>query len=68
MDVADVAGLVSHTCGVEEGDKFVLVIRKDVVVDPRQITALKLGFEWDPEAAHRVRQPIYYSSKMSDDA
>ena len=63
-DVAETAGLVAHSFGVEDVDRHVVVWRKEFAPCEDELEACKQGIEWDPvrnanekyEAAKRKKQ------------
>jgi hypothetical protein len=55
-EVADIAGLASFSFGVDEVDRYVMLWKKEHAPTDDELTALRNGEVWDPEAAKLAAQ------------
>lgn len=55
-DVAEVAGLTSHSFGEEDVDRYIMLFKKEHPPSEEELEALRSGKEYDPLAAELRRQ------------
>ena len=56
QDVADVAGMVCHSFGVEDVDRHVVVFKHESLPCDEELAAMRRGETYDPEVARLRRQ------------
>jgi len=66
-DVADVAGLVAFSFGVEDEDRYIQVWKKEYAPCENEIAALRRGEEWDPVLFEERKKEEEWRDKLEEE-
>ena len=66
-DVAETAGLVAHSFGVEDVDRHVVIWRKEFAPCEDELEACRQGVEWDPVACAREKYEAVKRKKQEEE-
>lgn len=53
-EIAEDAGLLAHSFGEEEVDRYIMIFKKDCPPSDDELNALRDGQEWNDEIAKRL--------------